>query len=490
MEKILSHLQSQLRRLDSEYADLRFVEVDRVKIKTQKGALDEVKETRSRGIGFRVLKNGTFGFSSTGDLSEKSLSAHLNQAYQMAKQFSKIRHAEVKLTSVKPVTARWEMPIRKNPWKMSVDQKAKPLLEAEHVLLSNSWVDSTSGALDFTRKKIIFVSNEGSWIEQILYRTGGWISGETWVGSSNSSKNRSEKIKRSWPGPTGRFRAQGYEAIDDLNFTREAKRLAQELRELKQSPEAPSGTFDLILKGSILALQLHETFGHASESDRVYGYEDNFGGRTFLNPGLMKGFPVASSCVHLVSGAKFSFGPGAGSFAYDDEGSGAVSTKIVEKGVFQKYLTSRETAFFLDQAQSSANMVAQDWSHYPLIRMTNFNLLPGAGTLPQMVKETKNGILIDNELSWSIDELRLDFQIGGEMGYRIKNGKIAGLIRFPIYRGDTLDFWQSCDRVAGKREWGFWGFSDCGKGGPYQEAFTGHGVSPARFRKVEFGRLR
>ncbi|MBI3999841.1 MAG: TldD/PmbA family protein, partial [Candidatus Omnitrophica bacterium] len=93
------------------------------------------------------------------------------------------------------------------------------------------------------------------------------------------------------------------------------------------------------------------------------------------------------------------------------------------------------------------------------------------------------------ELSWSIDEMRLDFQIGAEMGYRIRKGKIVGLIRFPIYHGNTLDFWRSCDRVTGQKEWEFWGFSDCGKGGPYQEAFTGHRVSPARFRKVRFGRI-
>ena len=105
-----------------------------------------------------------------------------------------------------------------------------------------------------------------------------------------------------------------------------------------------------------------------------------------------------------------------------------------------------------------------------------------------MIKDTKRGFLLDSESSWSIDEMRLDFQIGGEAGYSIRNGKIDGLVRFPIYHGNTLDFWRSCDWVAGQEEWDFWGFPDCGKGGPYQEAFTGHGLSPARFRKVFFGR--
>ena len=489
MEKILSRLQKKMCRLSAEYSDLRYVELERTRIRTHGGALDELKETRSRGVGFRVLKEGTFGFSSTRDLSEKSLFFHLDRAYQMAQRFSKIRHAEVKLAALKPIKAKWQTPIRKDPWVLPLKKKMEPLIEAEKRLASHHGINSTSGALDFTRKRVLFISNDGSRIEQTHYRTGGWLSGEVWVEPKAPSRGSLEKIKRSWPGPAGHFRAQGYEAVENLRFEEEAGRLAKELKELRRSPEAPSGTFDLILKGSILALQLHETFGHASESDRVYGYEDNFGGRTFLNPGLLGGLPVASAAVTLVSDAGLGLGPGAGSFAYDDEGSPAKRIEVVRNGMFQNYLTSRETAFFLNQPQSTANMVAEDWSHYPLIRMTNLSLFPGKGSLDEIIRNTEEGILMDNELSWSIDEMRLDFQIGGEMGYHIKKGKVAGLLRFPIYHGNTLDFWRSCDRVAGSKEWDFWGFADCGKGGPYQETFTGHGVSPARFRNVRFGRV-
>ena len=480
MQKIFSHLQDRMAALDSEYADARYVELARQKIRTKDGLLEDFKETFSRGIGFRVLKNGTFGFSATGDLSEKSLLVHLGRAYQMAKEFSKIRHTEVKLAPARPAKKSWNLPIRKDPWSLSLKEKIAPQVEAEKRLLALSEVDSATGVLDFTRKRIIFISKEGSWIEQVLYRTGGWIFGETWLDS--------EKIKRSWPGPSGVYRAQGYEAIEAMKFPEEANEIGKELKELRKSPRAPIGKFDLILKGSILALQIHETFGHASESDRVYGYEDNFGGRTFLNPGLLGGFPVASPVVNLVSDAGLELGPGAGSFIFDDEGVRARRVEIIKNGIFTGYLTSRETANFLNQSASSANMVAQDWQNYPLIRMTNTNLLPGKGSLKEIVRDTENGFLLDNESSWSIDEMRLDFQIGAEAGYHIRKGKIAGLVRTPFYHGNTLDFWRSCDRISGKNEWEFWGFADCGKGGPYQEAFTGHGLSPARFRGVRIGR--
>jgi TldD protein len=486
MEKVLARLQEEMVRMKCDYADLRHVETEHLRIRTKNGKLEEMKEGLSRGVGFRVLDSGTFGFSASRDLSEKALFSHLAQAHRMARQFSKIRHAEVRLAPAKVVKERWEMPIKKDPWGLSLKERIAPIVEAERELARHVWIESASGVLDFTRKRVTFFSSEGSRIEQTLYRTGGWIYGETWV--KGNSFSHQEKIRRSWPGPSGLFRGQGYEAVESLPFREEGRRLAEELKELRKSPETPAGKFDLILKGSILALQIHETFGHASESDRVYGYEDNFGGRTFLNPGLLGGYPVASSHVHLVSDAALDRGSGAGSFAYDDEGVRAKTVDIVQKGIFTGYLTSRETAFFLNQPEATANMVAQDWSHYPLIRMTNTSLLPGRGTLKEMIADTEEGFLLDSELSWSIDEIRLGFQIGAECGYRIKKGNVTGLVRFPFYHGNTLDFWRSCDRVAGKEAWELWGFPDCGKGGPYQEAFTGHGLSPARFRSVSMGR--
>lgn len=478
MKKILLPLQKKLNTLRADYADLRYVELKRVRIRAKDGALDELKETRSSGIGFRVLKGGAFGFSATGDLSEHALEFHLKQALEMAKRFSKTCRSEVKLAALKPTHSHWQTPIRKDPWSMSLGQKLKPLIEAQRELKSHAWVDTADGLLDFTRKRVVFISSEGNWIEQTHYRTGGWLHGEMRLGK--------EKVLRSWPGPSGGYRGEGYEAIERMKFDREAKRIARELKEISKSPQAPAGKFDLILTGSILALQIHETFGHASESDRVYGYEDNFGGRTFLNPGLLGGFPVASKEVTMTSDP--SLVGGAGCFAYDDEGVKAKRVDIIREGIFSGHLTNRETALFLNQEESSASMVAEDWSHYPLIRMTNFNLMPGKSSFNEMVRGIKDGFILDAESSWSIDDMRLDFQIGGEAGRHIRNGKIAGWVRFPFYHGNTLDFWRSCDAVAGKKEWDIWGFADCGKGGPYQEAFTGHGLAPARFRDVHFGR--
>jgi TldD protein len=120
MDKIFLRLQTKMGSLDSEYSDARYVELKRLKIKTCDGHLEEAKETFSRGVGFRVLKDGAFGFSSTGNLSETSIFSHLNQAYQIAKRFSKIRHTEVKLVPSRPVKKNWNTPIGIDPGSLSL----------------------------------------------------------------------------------------------------------------------------------------------------------------------------------------------------------------------------------------------------------------------------------------------------------------------------------------------------------------------------------
>jgi TldD protein len=117
--------------------------------------------------------------------------------------------------------------------------------------------------------------------------------------------------------------------------------------------------------------------------------------------------------------------------------------------------------------------------------MVNVNLAPGgAGSLDDLVASTERGVLLSGNRSWSIDQLRLNFQFGCEAAYRIVDGEIVGLYRDPVYTGKTPTFWRSCDAICGPEAWGQWGWAFCGKGDPPQIMFVSHGCAPARFRGV------
>jgi TldD protein len=180
---------------------------------------------------------------------------------------------------------------------------------------------------------------------------------------------------------------------------------------------------------------------------------------------------------------------GLGTFGYDDEGVRAQRADIIREGLFVGYLTSRETAPIIGST-SNGTMRADGWNRIPLIRMTNINLLPGEWALADLIADTKEGLLIDTNKSWSIDDRRLNFQFGCEAAWEIKEGKVGQLYRNPMYTGITPEFWNSCDAVTNDKHWHVWGVPNCGKGEPIQTAHVAHGASPARFRGVTVGATR
>ena len=89
--------------------------------------------------------------------------------------------------------------------------------------------------------------------------------------------------------------------------------------------------------------------------------------------------------------------------------------------------------------------------------------------------------------SWSIDDIRLNFQFGCEVGWLVKNGKIIDMVKNPTYTGITPEFWGNMDMLSGKDESVFWGTPNCGKGQPRQIGHTGHPAAPARFKNTRIG---
>ena len=216
----------------------------------------------------------------------------------------------------------------------------------------------------------------------------------------------------------------------------------------------------------------------------MLGTEASFAGTSFLTPDKLDNFRYGSEHVNINADATRP--GGLGSFAYDDEGVPAQRTQIVREGAFVGYLSSRETAPEIGRTSSGA-MRADGYNRIPLIRMTNVNLEPGDWTLDELISETKRGMYLCTNTSWSIDDKRLNFQFGTEVAYRIEDGDLGELLKNATYTGNTPDFWGSCDAVCNADEWYLWGVPNCGKGEPMQTARVGHGVAPARFRDVRVG---
>jgi TldD protein len=175
-----------------------------------------------------------------------------------------------------------------------------------------------------------------------------------------------------------------------------------------------------------------------------------------------------------------------GSFGWDDEGIKSRKTYLINDGILQDYLSSRETAKRIEH-QSTGAMRAEGWQNLPLVRMCNTILEPGDKTFGQLISEVDDGVYMSGPTSWSIDDLRKNFQFGCEIGWEIKGGKLAGVIKNPTFSGCTTQFWNNCEAIGDESQYVLRGTPNCGKGQPGQNARTAEGASPARFTEIQVG---
>ncbi|HVB08312.1 MAG TPA: TldD/PmbA family protein, partial [Candidatus Acidoferrales bacterium] len=374
----------------------------------------------------------------------------------------------------------WQNPFIKDPFRIPIETQIAVLLRADAEMRKVKGVTLAEGSMSFRKIEQLFVSSIGSVIHQVKMQSGAGIVATSFAGE--------EIQKRSYPNSFGgQHMLRGYELIEELDLVGNAPRVAEECVALHSAAPCPEGQRTIILDSSQLGLQIHESIGHPIELDRVLGMEANFAGMSFLTLDKLNSLRYGSDIVNVVADARLAHGPGLGTFGYDDEGVPAQCTPIIMDGLFTGYLTNRETAAAIGQSRSNGTMRTEGWNRLPIIRMTNISILPGNHKFDDLIASTDDGIYMETNRSWSIDDRRYHFQFSTEIGWEIKNGKRGRMIKTPSYSGITTEFWNSCDAICSREYWTLWGTPNCGKGQPMQTMGTGHGASPARFRNVKVG---
>jgi TldD protein len=462
----------------ADYADARAGSDETESLTVRNQEMEGIDRSTSTGVGIRVLVNGRWGFAATARMrDEQELQRTAALAVEIARAAARLPGEPVTLSPIEPAIDLWHSPVREDPFNVPLEEKVALLMEASRRMQGVQGVSFAEGSVDLYRRRTCFASSEGAEIDQTVTHSGGGIEA-TAIGDG-------EVQRRSYPNSfRGHLTAAGWEHVSSLGLVQEAERTATQAVELLRAKECPSEVTTLVLDSGQMELQVHESIGHAIELDRVLGMEEAYAGSSFLTPDDRGTFRYASDLVSIT--ADPTLRGGLGSFGYDDEGVPATRTPVIVDGIFHNFISSRETAPVIGEV-SNGTMRADGWQHLPLIRMTNISIEPGEGALADIIGDTKDGIFMATNQSWSIDDKRVNFQFGCEIAWRIKNGELTEMYRNPNYTGITAEFWRSCDAVAGREEWILWGTPNCGKGQPGQVARVGHGASPARFRDVQVG---
>lgn len=444
-------------KLGAEYVEIRAQKLSKTMLTLKDGNVEAAKQGIENGAALRVLTKGAWGFASVGTLDTESLKEAVSDACKMAKTASSKLKNPIKLAKTKAVEDKIIAKPRKDPSKVSVEDKINMTLAMSKVILNydNRLKGCTIDYMDLTGKNY-FINNEGTYIEQDkLY---------VWSRITATAKEADIfTFSREEIGSTA-----GYEVFDvetpEVVGERTAKRAIEQLK--AKTPKG--GTIPVILGPNVVGVFVHEAFGHLAEADLILS-------GSILSDKLGK--KIASETVTFYDDGTIN---GAfGSFKYDDEGVLAQKTLLVKDGVVVGLMHNRETAHKLN-SKPTGNARAEDFRVEPIIRMRNTFMEPKDHSFEELIEDIKNGYYFK---SFRGGQANLDgtFQVGIQEAYEIVKGELAKPIRNASISGNTLETLLKIDAVG--KDFELWP-GRCGKG---QTAFTCDGGPHIRVREVLVG---
>lgn len=473
MKKLVYDIINKLKRSDITFGDVRFTSTDNQTIYFEKGVLRHFgADLDSLAIGVRVLVDGCWGFAGTTIFSNSEIDSTIKKAINNAKVGAKFRKVPATYKKLAPVVTSYFYQPEEDPFLMDNQEKINFHENIAKKLVGNDKIIYSYVYSEFYRQYKIYANTEGTFVDSLVYDSLPTM----YVLASNGK----ETMCRTWPGHMNGRRG-GFEAVRAAKMEENTEKIIEEAIQLLDAPRITEEKADLIIGSGHLALQLHESVGHATEADRIFGKEISYAGKTFVKPAMLGNFKYGSDLVNIYSDSIDE--KGMGFHVVDDEGTPGSREDIIKNGILVSQQTSQENAPLLGLKPSS-NMMATHANDIPLIRMTNFCLAPGKGSLADLIKSTEKGYYIDFTKTWSIDDNRNNFQFTTEIGWKIENGEITGIVKEPTYYGITPEFWANCDAICGPEEWSYQGTFHCGKGEPGQAMHLSHGVAPARFKNI------
>lgn len=483
----IKNLLNELKSLGAEYADVRYHTLDlHESIHLQDGHMKNYQYQDKKGYGVRVLLNGAWGFFSSED--PKLLKETALVAIEKAKDAAHFIQDNVKLAPKDVFKESFSSNIGIDPFTVDLKEKIS-LLEEINSNLKHDKFNFRGAAATFNKRNILFMDTEGSEIEKTILEVDPQMYAYA-KDKDGLTQSRSYLMYQNAMADS----TVGLENIkSEKQFYGQAQRIKEELLEVLSAPIQEEEICSLIPGPEMMALQTHETIGHALELDRILGYELSYAGGSHIDLEHFGELQFGSSKLNAHASGTTPNSPG--SVGFDDDGVKGVDVMMIEKGKLKNAITSRQMIVEANAkagkeifSESGGACRAQSYNNLPIERMNNINIDAGNdGSLQDIIAKTENGLILETPKSWSIGSNRENFHFACEIGWKIKDGAISHVVRNPTYRGDSLKFWHSLDMVGDQSTWQLQQVFNCGKGQPNQIMHLAHGVPTCRFDSVQVG---
>ena len=455
-----------------EFASIRKVSKNIESLAVQKNELQPPSSGQDVGFMVIVINKGGLGYSSSCDVSPDAVKQAVARASDLASESAKYSIHNWSDIDMPQNSGDYETAINRDWSDVSFAEKLELLMKESEAAGNHSDIVSWGSSVEAEKTAVNYLATNGSEINQ-TYQT-------LMMNVHSTAYRDGEAQRRSLRG--GVNRQGGYELLDKCSYFGAGERIREEALELLAAENCPSEKTELVLAPDQMALQIHESIGHPLELDRILGDERNYAGTSFVTQDMFGDYQYGSDLLNVT------FDPTvvdqAATYKFDDTGLKAEKTYIIKDGLLVCPLGG-----VFSQARAGmdgvANSRAVNWNRPPIDRMANLNVEAGDSSLEEILGAIEDGIMMFTNRSWSIDDSRNKFQFGCEYGRRIRNGKLAEVVKNPNYRGISASFWRSLKMVGNESTLDVFGTPYCGKGEMNQAVQVGHRSPVCYFSGVE-----
>jgi len=390
-----------------EFYDVRVLQGSRARIVLDNGKLEEIAQAPFQGAAVRALCRGAWGFVTTDHVTD--LDREIDSARRIARKIN--GHEDLKLAFSTPGKSL-TVPVKKDPGNLSLEEKVAILREIEDAARVKG-VTSTQAVYSEMDAIIHYQNSEGLDLESKMTRVGFFISA---VAHRDGIYQTDAEVRSGVGG------LEVLERQDPIALAREVGTTAVSLLD---AAAPKGGTYPVVLDQELAGVFVHEAVGHACEGDIILEGDSCLEGKL--------GQKIGSEQVTVKDDPSIMQN---GYYPFDDEGSLAQETVLVENGVLSSYLNSRETAARLGGVARNARSEGLD---RPIVRMSNTYIANGDWKKEEILQELGNGVYLAGSRGGQVSTGEGVFQFNAKRGYLIENGEKTRLLRDVSLSGKILE---------------------------------------------------
>lgn len=380
------------------------------------GKVDKISFGIDEGTGIRVIRNSKtlFGFT---NLPEKE--------YEIAKTFvdnSFEKEINFSITS-SDVVHKVEQP----PENVDINKKIDLLKK----------IDDMARSMDNSIKQVTLTYSEKNQNIEIINDTGYII---------NEKRTYTSLIIFIVGALSGKIETAhsvisglcGYEIMDNNLIEKKVRSTVKLVLQLLATDKKINGEMPVVISSDAGGTMIHEAVGHSLEADQV---EKNLS----VYSRDMIGKKVASDIVTVYDDPTL---PNKrGSYSFDDEGTKAVKKVLIENGILKDFIYDRENAL-KHKVKSNGGGRRESYRFRPIPRMSNTFIVSGSGNSDDLIKDTKNGLLVSKIGGGQVNTVTGEFIFDVKEGYMIEQGKITYPVRDATLLGKGSEVLSSIDAVC------------------------------------------